>query len=168
MKKVILIILMFFIGLISYSQSTDGYYYGMVNDSLQNKYIFMSFVSTDGDDEVYIVPYIQDSTNKDTSFMHKNFTESLKKQQNDSIDGYIYLDNGWSIAGFDNYSYYTVDGYHISFSLNISTVDNEILDMFEFNGKFSDDGNQIKAVVSSTDTIFNLSLVILTYKKLEK
>lgn len=161
-------------GLIGYGQPTQnkpisdsGYYYGVVNDSLLNKYIFMSFLSDDGDDKVFIVPYIQDSLNKDTSFMHKNFVESLKTQESDSIDGNIYLDLGWSIPGFDNYSYYTVDDNHITFSLNIATMDRPLLDVFNFDGKILQNGNEIKAKISSTDSTFNLSIILLIYKTLE-
>ena len=162
-------------GLIGYGQEShskpvadSGYYYGIVNDSLQNKHIFMSFLSNDGDERIYIVPYIQDTLKGDTAFMHENFHESLKNQNTDSIDGNVYLDLGWSIPGFDNYSYYTIEGDRITFSLNIAIMDTPFLDIFKFDGKFSYEGNTIEAIVSSTDSIFNLSVVILTYKKLEK
>jgi hypothetical protein len=169
MKKIIFILIAILVGLIGYGQSDDkpifddGYYYGVVNDSLSNKYIFMSFLSNDGDDKVYIVPYIQD-----TIFMHKDFIKSLENIEQDSIDGNIYVDKCWTIPGFDNYSYYTMDGNHIQFSLNIANVNSPILDVFKFDGKFSHNGKNIEAKISSTDSTFNLSVVILIYKKFEE
>lgn len=171
-----LLILIGIIGLITYGQPIEntilpdsGYYYGIVQDSFMNKSIFMSFLSNEGDEQVYIVPYVIDRklTVADTSFMHEDFIKSLK-QENDSIDGNVYVDLGWSIPGFDNHTYYTVDGNFITLSLNIASIDKPVLDVFEFKGKIESNGKIIKAVVSSTDSIFNLSTIILTYKNIKK
>jgi hypothetical protein len=64
MKRILFILVVSWIGLIGYGQNTNvpvsdsGYYYGVVNDSSMNKYIFMSFLSNDGDNVLHIVPYI--------------------------------------------------------------------------------------------------------------
>ena len=86
MKRFIFIIIVSLIGLIGYGQninvpvSDSGYYYGVVNDSSMNKYIFMSFLSNGGDNVLHIVPYIiEDGT--DSTFMHSNYIESLEKDE---------------------------------------------------------------------------------------
>lgn len=174
MRKITTTLILMLIVLISYSQSNflldSGYYYGIVNDSFNNKCIVMSFLSNGEDDQVYIVPYILNKpiTNDDLLFIQENFLNSLK-QENDSIDGNIYNDLEWSIPGFDNYTYYTVDENLITFSLNIASIDanyinNPILEIFEFKGKIKPDSKKIEAVISSTDSTFNSSTLILTYK----
>jgi len=166
MRKLLSIILIILFGSFVFSQvnepiQDEGYYYGMVNDSLKNKYIFMSFLSNDGDDIIYIVPYILDEM--DFKFMQENFIESLNNDED--VDGNILTEKGWTIPGFDNYSYYTFENNIISFSLNIATLNSNILDVFEFKGKLLDDG-RIFTVLTSTDSTFNESTLILTYKEL--
>jgi len=167
MKKVLCIIIVSLFGLIGYGQNTNipisdsGYYYGVVNDSLMNKYIYMSFLSNDGDNILHIVPYINNG-DIDTVFMHNNYSNIIE-QQEDSIDGNLFLDNGWNIPGFDNYCYYTINNGKISFSLNIANIDKQYLDIFEFNGKIINNGMTIKSVINSTDSIFKQSVLILNY-----
>lgn len=175
MKKIIIVFCYILFGLTGYGQSShnepvsdSGYYYGVVNDSLSNKYIFMSFLSNDGDNMIHIVPYIlNESTNIDTVFMHQNFKESLIIDSDDSIDGNLFVDCGWNVPGFDNYSYYTIEKNIITFSLNIVRINDVFLNVFQFKGKILDNG-QIEAIVSSTDSTFSTAPLILTYKNLSE
>jgi hypothetical protein len=168
MKKLILILIAFLVGIIGDGQQSFndpikdiGYYYGVVDDSLCNKYIFMAFLSNDGDNIIYIVPYILNET--DSDFMHENFVETLNNEED--VDGNILTEKGWTISGFDNYSYYTFEKNIISFSLNIASLSSNHLGIFEFKGKLLENGT-IFTSISSTDTIFNETILILTYKEL--
>jgi len=168
MKRFLHILVISLISFIGYGQivpvSDSGYYYGVVNDSLMNKYIFMSFLSNDGDNILHVVPYvIGDGT--DSSFMHNNYKELLDNRGDDSIDGNIFIDYGWNIPGFDNYCYYSLDQENISFSLNVASLDKQYLDVFQFNGKLLNNGTTIESIVSSTDSIFEKSVLILNYQE---
>ena len=169
MKRLLLMILIGLLGLIGYGQNTNapvsdsGYYYGVVNDSLLNKYVFMSFLSNDGDNILHIVPYIIED-GADSTFMHINYKELVEKEGEDSIDGNVFIDYGWNIPGFDNYCYYTIVQETISFSLNIANLDNQYLDVFHFEGKLLNNGLTIESVVSSTTGIFDHSVLILNYQ----
>jgi len=168
MKRFLSIVIVSLIGLIGYGQnfnapvSDSGYYYGMVDDSICDKYIFMSFLSNDGDNVLHIVPYITNDM-IDSTFMHNDYKNILEQEITDSIDGNVFLDYGWNIPGFDNYCYYTIDDSIISFSLNIANIDKHQLDVFEFDGIITDNGNTIESVISSTDSIFEKSILILKY-----
>jgi len=171
MKKLIFTLIISLISLIGCGQHNptqpimdSGYYFGMIDDSLHNKYIFMTFLSNDDDNIVYIVPYIE----TDVKFMHNNFIKSIPTEDEEKIvDGNLLIEKLWTIPGFDNFSYYTFEKNIISFSLNIATRESNYIGVFEFNGILSDDGT-IVAVISSTDSIFNKSTLVLTYKKLPK
>ena len=158
------------IGLIGYGQNINapkldsGYYYGVVKDSLLNKYIFMTFLSNDGDNVIHIVPYIL-KNDVDSSFLHDNYKNLLEQEMEDSIDGNILVDYGWNIPGFDNYCYYTIESRKLTFSLNIANIDKPYLDVFQFRGTLLDVGRRIDAVVSSTDSIFQDSELTLNYKE---
>jgi hypothetical protein len=172
MKRFVLIILSSLIGLFLFGQQSNkpivdkGYYYGLVGDSSSNKYIFISFLSNDGDDIIYIVPYIL-KDNKDTSFMHNNFKESLSKKYEDSIDGNILIEQDWTVTGFDNYTYYEIQSDNITFSLNIANPNKSYLDVFKFNGKITNGGKKIISVISSSDNTFKKSPLVLIYKQLK-
>lgn len=167
MKKSIIILFIYFIGMFVHGQMfNDGYYYGLINDSINNKYIFMSFISSDDDDILYIVPYINDDI--DSVFMHNNFLELLKQERKDSIDGNIFIEKTWTISGFDNYPYYTINKNIITFSLNIANITSRYLDVFEFKGVILNEGKTIESIISSTDSTFNKSILILNYKKIKK
>jgi hypothetical protein len=169
MKKLLnLILILFFISnVFGYSSKIvqdSGYYYGVIDDSLKNKYIFMVFLSNGGDDMLYVVPYIL--INKDINFIKKKFIESLNNIKDD-IDGNILIEKTWTIPGFDNFPYYTYNDGNISFCLNIANINNNHLDIFEFKGKLLDDG-RILSILSSTNELFDNKTLILTYKKLPK
>ncbi len=176
MKKFIFIIIISLIGLVGYSQEIQqspvnisinepimdiGYYYGVVEDSLMNKYVFISFLTNDEDNIIHIVPYINNG-NIDLDFMHRNYLESLE-DHGDSIDGNVFIDSKWNIPGFDDYCYYTINNETVTFSLNIANLDKK-LDVFQFKGKISDNGFTINSIVSSTDSIFNNSVLILNFQ----
>jgi len=167
MKKVLLIILISVINpftLCGQDVIVDsGYYYGQVLDSsLVKKFLFMSFLSNDGDNILYIVPYIKLN---DTSFMHDNFKKSINLV--DSIDGNVFEEKiKWTVQGFDNSCYYTIEENNIHFSLNIVNLNSEYLNIFKFNGQILDNGN-IQSVITSTDSTFYNSNVLLTYKKFQ-
>jgi hypothetical protein len=95
--------------------------------------------------------------------MHTNYKELLENE--DSIDGNIFIDYGWNLPGFDNYCYYTLDQERISFSLNIANLDKEYLDVFQFEGKLLNNGTTIESIVSSTDSTFEHSVLILKYQE---
>jgi len=169
MKRLMVMIIIGLLSLIGYGQNTNapisdsGYYHGVVKDSLMNKHIFMKFLSNDGDNILHIVPYIL-RTDEDSTLIYEHYKEILEKEGEDSIDGNVFMDYGWNIPGFDNYCYYTVSKGTISFSLNIANINKQYLDVFQFNGKLSNDGKTIKSVISSTDTIFEHSVLILNYR----
>jgi len=170
MKKLIFIIIANLIGIIGYGQnfgvpvSDSGYYFGMVNDSLCDKFIFISFLTNDGDNVIHIVPYIINDL-IDSTFIHNNYQNIFKQELTDSIDGNVFLDNGWNIPGFDNYCYYNINEEIVSFSLNIANRNKQYLDVFQFKGSISDNGEIIESVISSTDSIFQKSTLILKYQE---
>jgi hypothetical protein len=143
-----------------------GYYYGVVDDPTLSKYIFLTFIANDGDSSIYILPYIA-KNNRDLSKMHNRYIELFNISFNDSIDGNILYNYNWTIKGFDNYVYYTLENNVLSFSLNIASLDTNYLDIFEFKGVIKD-SLKIESIVSSTDSTFNKSFLLLTYKDFQK
>lgn len=173
MKKLLLLFIGFIIIINTNGQDLDqsiildsGYYYGVVKDSVLNKFLFISFLSNGGDNILYIVPYIVSNDVKDISFIHKDFIQSLSVELMDSVDGNILRDNKWSIPGFDNYSYYNIRNKLINFSLNIVSLDSKFINVFIFRGLVLDNGD-INSIITSTDSTFQNESVLLTYKKLQ-
>lgn len=166
MKKILLLIFILLTTKVLFSQSNkpifdNGYYYGVVNDSIKNKHIFIKFLSNDNDSLLFIIPYITNES-IDVSFLHKKYSDYYNNMK-DNIDGYLLLDNEWNVSGFDNYSYFTLYNDIISFTLNIARFEDSKIDVFYFNGKIIDDGNKIISTISSTNKIFNKSTLILKY-----
>lgn len=173
MKKLFLLTTVCFIVLFGFGQKSpeplvdSGYYYGIVKDTIMNKYIFMSFLSDDEEDNIlYVVPYIMNAK-EDTLFMHEHFVKSLENCRNDLVDGNFLVDNNWTISGFDNYPYYEIVEDELSFSLNIANIDSAFLDIFKFNGKITNDNKSIESEISSTNNIFTNSILILNYQEIQ-
>lgn len=167
-----------------FSQPTDtsyvprfdsGYYYGLCfDDDIKNKfdkYLFIQFLSNDGDSLLSIVPYrIKKNTNP--SVNKKNY-----KVMNDTINKYLYYlsssvtdieytdinINPWTIVGFDNYSYYETKGDSLFFSLNIVDIETEEIEIFYFNGAIKKKGEEIEAIVYSDKDTFKRGNVVLKY-----
>ena len=99
--------------------------------------------------------------------MHNRYIELLETSKSDTIDGYLLNDNTWTITGFDNFSYYTLENNILTFSINIADIDKRSMDVFSFTGKIVNEGKQIKSVISSTDKVFNNNILELNYKSLK-
>jgi major membrane immunogen (membrane-anchored lipoprotein) len=172
MKRLILFFVTVSLSLLSYSQSEvgkltfdNGYYEGVCLNNTDNKYIthlYLQFLTNGGDTTLAIVPYrLKNSNNKKTYV--KNITV-----MNDTIVNYLTELSGvvgdkenyeivgrpWSIDGFDNFTYFEVEGNKLSFSINIADIVTNSIEVFYFDGVISDTGNDIDAIIYSDNGTF--------------
>lgn len=185
MKRFLLTILSMIIFTYSFAQSRDtlflpkfdsGYYMGKCfDDNIKNKfdkYLFIQFLSNQGDTMLSILPYkIKKSNNpanceimKDT--VTKYLYDLLKSA--DDVESLAIINNTWAILGFDNLTYYELKDSTLSFSVNIIDINTEEIEVFYFDGIIKDDGNEIKAIIYSDKNTFNKGDIILKYIPNEK
>ena len=149
-----------------------GYYGGQCQISQDNKYItylYLQFLSNNGDTTLVIVPYKM-KNNSNPKILSKNKTAMTDTIENflvelseavDDIENHEIVNRSWSIDGFDNFTYFEVVGDTLSFSINIADLETNTIEVFYFDGTISPTGNEINAVVESDNGTFRKNNIIL-------
>lgn len=157
----------------------NGYYSGLCigdNNNKFDRYLFIQFLSNDGDSILSTVPY--DMVKNDNVTVNKKNYDIMNNTVNKYLD-YLYSSvvdieytciniNSWTIKGFDNYSYYELKTDSLSFSLNIVDTETEETEVFYFNGNIKKNGEEIEAVIYSDKNTFKKGNIVLKYKSNNK
>ncbi len=167
MKKLILFILLLgmFINGFSQIKFDSGYYVGLCDsDTIKTKYLkylYLQFLSNEGDSVLLIVPYRMKNT--DENFMNITVSKYLEvlSASLDNIEDYEINTNIWSINGFDNFTYYEIDNNKLSFAVNIADIVKDTIEIFYFDGIVN--GDEINAVVYSDNNTFEKTTITLKY-----
>jgi len=184
MKNLYLFLVLINLSICVYSQSDtivykpifdNGYYFGLcetenVNDKY-DKYLYVKFLSNEGDSIMIVAPYImRKTTNSDIACNNRvimsdimnDYLTNLSVSVSD-IEYHEIESNEWSVEGFDNFTYYEINNNRLSFSLNIVSIKTEEIEVFYFDGMISKNGEEISAVVYSDKNTFKESLIVLEY-----
>ena len=151
----------------------SGYYMGKCFDdnikSKFDKYLFIQFLSNNGDSSLVILPYkmkkntpnfktMNDTANKYLSNLSKSIGE---------IESHEIINHPWSIVGFDNITYYELKDSTLSFSVNMINIKTNEIEVFYFDGVIKDN-TEIDATIYSDKNTFKKGNIILKYISNEK
>ena len=180
MKRFLLFFAMLSLVLSSYSQLTVNnltfdtvYYRGVCRDSIPDTkyvtYLYLQFLTNDGDTTLVVVPYrIKKTTSpkiyqKYLSTMNDTIDAYLTELSEaiDDIENHEIVNRSWSISGFDNFTYFEVDSDKISFSINIADIETNEIEVFYFEGTIDKYGDEINAIIHSEYGTFQKSEVKL-------
>ena len=174
MKRFLLILAMLSLVLSSYSQLSvnnltfdTGYYQGICKDSIPDTkyvtYLYLQFLTNDGDTTLTVVPYRMKKTTNPK--LYQKYLSSM----NDTINNYLTqlseavvdienhetINHPWSINGFDNFTYFETDSDKISFSINIANIETNEIEVFYFEGTIDKYGDEIEASIYSDKGTFS-------------
>lgn len=172
MKKIFLFIIILLNFINGYSQQddsllVDGYYMGFTKDSTNiDYYMFLKYINNIDDKVIIVLPY---KYNNDKNKMMSIVQDKLLYLSSiDDYESYLMLEDKWTITGFDNFPYFTLHDNILIFSLNIAYLDLEKIEIFNFNGKVSDDKKTIISKISSNRKTFIEQEVEFKYINYEK